>query len=124
VTICAEIPSKARSDEKSLLFVHCDDGPGFVVSLAVAVGGSSGSSARGLFDSAFGGGGSFVVCFLFLFEADGALGFVVVVPTTSSGVAATLRLARVVSNSVWSSIARARHAAHSSDIGLVAERQK
>jgi hypothetical protein len=120
VAICAEISSKARSDEKRLVFVHCDDlgGSGsVVVSLAVAVEGSS--SARSLLDSIFRGG--CFVCFPFpLFEADG-VGFVM---PTSSGVAVTRTRARVASSSVSSSIARVRHAAHSSDTGLVAERQK
>jgi hypothetical protein len=112
VEICAEISSKARKDERRQLFVHGEVLGGFTVSLAVAVEGTS--SACGLLASDL--RGVFFGCFFFLFGA-GGIGSVL---PTSSGVAA----ARVTSSSAWSSSARVRHAAHSSDIGLVAERQK
>ena len=89
VEICAEISSKARKEEKRLLFVHSEeeDLGGSTASLAVAGEGSSSACGLGTFDV----WGIFFDCLLFLLRADGA-GFV---SPTSSVIAA----ARVASAS-------------------------
>jgi len=119
--------------------------PDGMVSLAFAV--EETSSVCDLRFRIFNASGSFFVCFPFPFEADGVL-FVV---STSSGIAAAwvvsnfapwfvffffffeadgvvlgsgIATARVASNSASSSSARLRHAPHSSDTGLEAERQR
>lgn len=89
--ICAEISSKARKEEKRLLFVHSEEDSdlgGSTASLA-AVAGEGASSACGL--GTFDVWGGFFGCLLFLLRADRA-GFV---SSSSSGGAA----ARVASTS-------------------------
>ena len=110
VDICAEILSRACKNEKRLFFVPGEGLGGSTLSVAVAVGGMSSVCDLLAFDILV---GSFF-CSLFLFEADG-VGFVS--PTVAAA-------ARVASNSACSSSARLCHVSHSSDIDIVAERQK